>query len=192
MDRLILASTSKYRQQLLKRLAIPFDSFAPNIDESSLINESPLDLVKRLSLSKAHIISINYPNSFVLGSDQIATYNNLIIGKPNNRKNAIKQLSQFSTNKVLFHTSVSLTNQSTKFSETQVSTVAVKFRPLSIKQIENYIDFDKPYDCAGSFKVESLGISLFESVENNDPTSLEGLPLITVMNLLNKANFSFL
>jgi len=191
MDHLILASTSKYRRQLLKQLAIPFESIAPNIDETAFEGEAPLDLVKRLSLSKARIVSKNYSKSFVLGSDQIATYNDLIIGKPNNRKNAIKQLSQFSNNQVIFHTAVSLINGSTNFLETQVSTVVVKFRLLSIKQIEDYLDFDLPYDCAGSFKVESLGISLFESIENNDPTSLQGLPLITVMNLLNKANFNF-
>lgn len=186
-QRLILASSSKYRQTLLARLGLSFKSIAPDIDEKSLPNESPEELVQRLALSKAEIISDQYCDAMVIGSDQVAVFGNQIIGKPGTYDKAFQQLKQFSGNQVIFLTAVALVCQSSLFREFTISEVTVNFKLLNDKQIKNYLLHDKPYDCAGSFKVESMGVSLFDSVCSDDPTSLEGLPLIIVCNLLHRA-----
>lgn len=182
--KIILASSSKYRQNLLSRLQLGFESIAPDTDESIKKNEQPQNFVKRVSLDKAYKIAEEYIDAVVIGSDQIAVFNDQIIGKPGTHQNAFQQLKSFSGNKIDFLTGVAVIIHSKQVEKYRLSKVTVKFKALTEQQIENYLLVDKPYDCAGSFKVESLGISLFESIQSDDPTSLEGLPLITVCNLL--------
>ena len=190
MNSIILASSSKYRQALLSRLAIKFDSISPDVDETPLENETAENLAIRLSELKARSISNNHPNRYVIGSDQVASHNDQLIGKPITYENAFNQLRQFSGGCVFFFTGVTLINKSIDFCQTKVSKVKVEFRNLSDTEIESYLNHDKPFDCAGSFKVESLGISLFESVQSDDPTSLEGLPLISVCRLFRYAGIN--
>ena len=185
--KLILASASTYKKNLLGRLNIPFEVRVPDIDESQLINESPNQLVKRLALSKAQEVSTKSENVWVIGCDQIAVLGNDIIGKPHYKNIAVEQLKKCSDKQVDFITGVALINQSKKQFFYGFSTVEVKFLALSELFINNYLDFDMPFNCAGSFKVESLGISLFEWVKSQDPTSLEGLPLITLCKLFRNA-----
>ncbi len=184
MSSLILASSSKYRQALLSRLGISFECISPAIDETPLSTEAPAELVKRLSVEKANKIAQIHPEKFVIGSDQIAFFENNIIGKPGSFAQAFKQLSKFSGKSIQFLTGVALINRSEKVCSFECSEVTVKFRTLSEQQIGHYLDVEQPFDCAGSFKVEKLGISLFESIHSDDPTSLEGLPLIKVCSLL--------
>jgi len=184
---LILASGSKYKQALLQRLHIPFNAIAADIDESPLSNETAKELAKRLSIAKAQVIAEQHPESWIIGCDQVASCNMQFLNKPDNKDNAIRQLELCSNQEVVFTTGVSLYRHQDQSLNYDSNTVTVKFRELSLPEIESYLDKDKPYDCAGSFKVESLGITLFEWVKSDDPTSLEGLPLITVCRLLRKA-----
>ena len=184
---LILASGSKYKQALLQRLHIPFNAIAADIDESPLSNETAKELAKRLSITKAQVIAEQHPESWIIGCDQVASCNQQFLNKPDNKDNAIRQLQLCSNQEVVFTTGVSLYRHQDQSLNYDSNTVTVKFRELSLPEIESYLDKDKPYDCAGSFKVESLGITLFEWVKSDDPTSLEGLPLITVCRLLRKA-----
>lgn len=190
--KIILASSSKYRQELLARLRIDFDCISPSINEVPLSNEKPQELVKRLSMNKARKVAFDNPNAVVIGSDQIATFNNQIIGKPGNHQRAFRQLKSFSGQQIEFLTGVAVVIHSAKFEKYQLSKVAVKFKDLTDQQIENYLLIDKPYDCAGSFMVESLGVSLFDYVKSDDPTSLQGLPLISVCELLSDAEVSII
>ena len=189
---LILASSSKYRQQLLARLGLPFESIAPDIDESPLPDESPETLVKRLAIEKAEIVSQSHHQALVIGSDQLAVFDGQIIGKPGNLDKAIQQLKNFSGKQIGFLTSVALICHSTNFKDVEISEVTVQFKELNNQQIESYLLKDQPYDCAGSFKIESMGISLFLSVDSQDPTSLEGLPLISLSKMLLKAGVDVL
>ena len=189
---IILASSSKYRKALLSRLTIDFDCLSPEIDETPLLNESAKLLATRLSLQKAKEIAESHIGAWVIGSDQVASSQEQIIGKPNNFANAFEQLKSFSGKSVKFYTAVTLLNMSQEFCMTEVSKVDVFFRNLTDNEIERYLKLEQPYDCAGSFKVESLGISLFESVESSDPTSLEGLPLISLCRLFAKAGLKIL
>ncbi len=188
----ILASSSKYRQALLARLKFSFAAISPEINEQPLVNESAKDLVKRLSIKKANAISNKYPSHLIIGSDQVAVFNQKIIGKPETHENAVKQLQTFSGQEIKFLTGLCVVCKESNTEHYKHSKVTVKFLELTEQQIENYLLNDKPYDCAGSFKVESLGISLFEKVESDDPTSLEGLPLITLCQLLNKCDNNIL
>jgi len=188
--RIILASSSKYRQELLIRLKLDFDCIAPAINEKPLTDESPEELVKRLAISKAKKVANDNPGAVVIGSDQIASFNNQIIGKPGNHQRAFRQLKSFSGQQIEFLTGVAVVIHSEKSEKYQLSKVNVKFKDLTDQQIESYLRIDKPYDCAGSFKVESLGVSLFEYVKSDDPTSLQGLPLISVCKLLSYAEVS--
>jgi len=190
MRKIILASSSQYRSRLLARLNFPFETISPSIDESSISNESAEQMVERLAKSKAKKIAENNSDALIIGSDQVAVFERQIIGKPGNHLNASKQLAEFSSKTVRFITGVALLDSKSFEEFYQQSTVTVTFKQMSSFEIENYLLIDKPYDCAGSFKVESLGISLFESVQSDDPTSLEGLPLITVCQLLSKAGFN--
>jgi len=189
MKKLILASSSEYRRTLLKRLKIPFECQSPNIDETANKNETPHQLVKRLSLAKANIIASKNPNAVVIGSDQVAVFGQRIIGKPGSFDKAFEQLRSFSGELLIFITGVAIVCITTGSEAFEYSQVTVKFKNLSDQHLTDYLIADEPYDCAGSFKVESLGISLFESVQSNDPTSLEGLPLITICRLLGKHNY---
>ncbi len=186
MTRLLLASSSPYRRELLAKLQLPFDWDSPNIDESPNRDELPEHLVLRLASTKAITLASKYPEHLIIGSDQVAVLDQKIIGKPGNHENAFTQLKTFNGNKIIFYTGLCLFNSKTKNCHTHLETYQVYFRQLSDSQIENYLQHDKPYDCAGSFKSEGLGISLFQSMEGRDPNSLIGLPLMALVDLLEK------
>ncbi len=189
MSQLILASSSIYRKQLLQRLGYAFTSTRPDIDETPKTQERPKDLVKRLSFEKANDVAKAHPSAFVIGSDQIAIFEGQIIGKPINYATAKKQLSHFSGQEIEFLTGISLICMEKDINDYQLSKVLVKFRRLSELEITHYLNLDKPFDCAGSFKIEANGIRLFETVKSDDPSSLEGLPLLTVNRMLIDSGF---
>ncbi|GIU14646.1 nucleoside triphosphate pyrophosphatase [Shewanella sp. MBTL60-007] len=183
---IVLASTSPFRQQLLKKLALEFDCCSPDVDETPLENESPTELVSRLAKLKAATGAKQKPNSIVIGSDQVAVINNQIIGKPLNRETAIAQLTAASGQSITFYTGLAVHNGITGAVETIVEPFIVHFRSLTHAQICNYVDLEQPYYCAGSFKSEGLGIALFEKLEGKDPNTLIGLPLISLIDLLHR------
>lgn len=188
---LVLASTSPFRKEILSRLHIAFETFAPLVDESPLENESPSQLVTRLSILKAK--SVKSERALVIGSDQVAVIdNNTILGKPGNHEQAVKQLNQVSGKQVDFLTGLSVINTETDKIQTDVVHFGVKFRPLTSTQIENYLKVDKPYNCAGSFKSEGLGIALLDRMIGSDPTSIIGLPLIRLVRMLEAEDFSII
>ena len=184
---LILASGSKYRKILLRRFDIPFECRAPEIDESTKNNESPVDLVSRLAYEKAECVSNENPQAIVIGSDQIAVFEGQIIGKPGTHLAAKEQLLSFSGQLIEFLTAVSVQCGDTGFEERHIDSTRVSFRHLQVDEIERYLKADTPYDCAGAFMAESLGIVLFESIESDDPTALIGLPLIRTAAMLRRA-----
>jgi septum formation protein len=183
---LILASTSPYRRQLLERLQLPFSVVSPKVDESPLPGETPRELVLRLSERKARAVASNH-QGLIIGSDQAAVLNGEILGKPGNRPNALSQLQKCSGHSVIFHTGLCLLDVGNKKAQLDNVLYEVKFRVLTSEQIERYVDSEQPFDCAGSFKAESLGISLFEYMRGDDPTSLIGLPLIRLTTMLHNA-----
>ncbi|EMT6574034.1 TPA: septum formation inhibitor Maf [Providencia rettgeri] len=184
MKSIILASTSEYRHALLKKLGLPFLAAAPNIDESPVLNESAQALVMRLSHAKAQALAAQYQQHLVIGSDQVCVINNKIVGKPHNFDNAFQQLKSASGNKVTFYTGLCLLDTETGKFDVQCELFHVHFRLLSDAEITNYLLKDEPYQCAGSFKSEGLGISLFERLEGRDPNTLVGLPLILLLEML--------
>ncbi|OPX55263.1 MAF protein [Oceanospirillum multiglobuliferum] len=186
MFSLVLASSSSYRKQLFDKLGLPFIQDSPEIDESPQPNESAETLVKRLALNKAKALSSKHPHSLIIGSDQVAVFRGQIIGKPHTEHNAKKQLSQFSGQSVTFLTGLCLYNSITETSQVEVERFTVHFKALSTAQIDGYIRKEQPLDCAGSFKSEGLGIALFKALEGDDPNSLVGLPLIRLVDMLNK------
>lgn len=181
---LVLASSSPYRRELLTRLRLPFSWSAPNIDESRHNNEDAEALVRRLSLEKAQALSATHPQHLIIGSDQVAVLGSQIIGKPHTAERAREQLVAASGNSVTFLTGLTLLNSATGQLQTDCVPFTVHFRPLSEAQIMRYIATEQPFDCAGSFKAEGLGISLFRSTEGSDSTSLIGLPLIRLVDML--------
>ena len=189
---LILGSSSKYRHELLSRLQWPFETVSPDIDETPLESEQPIELSQRLALQKAHAMAVLHPKAIVIGSDQVADLHGQSLGKPLTHDKAVSQLEMMSGQTVLFHTSVCVCCKETEFSNVFVSTVKVVFKTLSRQTIESYLLKDKPYDCAGSAKSESLGVALLERIESDDPTSLIGLPLIKTTALLALAGLDVL
>jgi septum formation protein len=189
MPRLILASTSSYRRELLSRLRLPFDIARPEVDESPLPGETPLALVQRLSLAKAGVIADRETGAFVIGSDQVAELEGCPLGKPGDRDTAIAQLQAMSGRAVYFRTGVSV-RRAGHAASSEIDTTTVRFRSLTTGEIERYVDAEQPFDCAGSFKSEGLGITLFEAIETVDPTALIGLPLIATARLLRAAGFA--
>ncbi|RBP84618.1 septum formation inhibitor Maf [Marinomonas rhizomae] len=193
---LILGSSSPYRKALLERLKIPFECHSPNIDETPLPQESAVDLVKRLSIAKAHAVGLERQKSnqesdgIIITSDQVAVLNDKILGKPHTEENAIKQLASFSGKKVSFLTGLCVFSQKEQTYQYTLNEYHVHFRQLTIKEITKYVSIEQPLDCAGSFKCEGLGICLFEKMEGNDPNSLIGLPLISLSHLLRKIGVS--
>lgn len=185
--KIILASSSSYRQSILKKLHISFTCVAPNIDESPVLNETISEQVARLAKYKALAIATqeSHINSYVIGSDQLASFNGKILGKPGNFDNAKQQLSLFSGQTVRFHTGLCLVHSVSDQLIQVVETFDVTFKVLTVKQISTYLQIEKPYDCAGSFKCEGLGIALFESLNGRDPNTLIGLPLIALIDLFN-------
>lgn len=186
MRKLLLASSSPYRQQLLQKLQLDFESCAPDIDESRLPNESAYEMVERLAIAKAHKLAGQYPQHLIIGSDQVACLGQEILGKPLEFNRAFTQLSQCRGREVVFLTGLCLHNAATGQTQSSVESYKVKFKDLTDQQITNYLKREEPYDCAGSFKVEGLGISLFDALEGEDPNSLIGLPLIALIRMLNK------
>lgn len=188
MMRLVLASTSSYRRELLGRLRLPFEVARPDTDETPLAGEAPVALVQRLAAAKALAVSSRFPGAWVLGSDQVAEFDGVALGKPGTRERAVAQLAAMSGREVAFHTGISLVDAgATRLSA--LDTTVVRFRTLDAAGIERYVDAELPFDCAGSFKSEGLGIALFESIESQDPTALVGLPLIATARLLRQAGF---
>jgi len=186
---LILASTSLYKKMLLQRLQLQFTCEPPEIDEKPLDGESPWAMAQRLAEQKAHAVSAKFPNTLVIGADQVADLDGKIMGKPRNHLRAVEQLSAQSGQKVRFHSGVSIVKTSPEgkiTNKTKINTTEVQFRILSQQQIERYLQIEQPYDCAGSFKSEGLGISLFQRIDSNDPSSLIGLPLIDLCSMLSE------
>jgi septum formation protein len=181
---LILASSSPYRQELLNKLGLAFESISPDIDETALDNETPTALVSRLALEKAQAVAANHHKSLIIGSDQVAVIGDSIITKPHDHERARLQLRQSSGTSVTFLTSLCLYNSLSHEHQLIVEPFTVDFLTLSDEQIENYLLKEKPYNCAGSFKAEGLGITLFSRLHGDDPNSLIGLPLIQLIAML--------
>jgi septum formation protein len=188
----ILGSTSVYRRELLSRLRIPFDVQAPEVDETPIRGESPLQLAQRLALAKAHAVAQKFPESVVIGSDQVADLDGLSLGKPGNFERATLQLRQMRGKTVVFQTAVAVVCHATGFVAQDCAAVNVVFRDLMDDEITAYLLAETPYDCAGSAKSEGLGIALLASIGNDDPTALVGLPLIRTCNMLRAAGVELL
>ena len=184
---LVLASSSPYRRELLARLRLPFSWSAPAIDESRQPDEDAESLVRRLSLEKAQALSGRFDNHLIIGSDQVAILDNQILGKPHSLERAREQLLAASGNSVTFLTGLCLLNSATGLQQTDCIPFTVHFRQLSEAQITRYLQAEQPFDCAGSFKAEGLGVSLFRSTEGSDSNSLIGLPLIRLVDMLHAA-----
>lgn len=190
--KLILASTSPFRKAILDKLGVQFDTLSPEVDETALNNETPQELVERLSIAKAKAVAIKVSDSLVIGSDQVSVINGEIIGKPHTHENAVTQLQNASGKTVTFYTGLCLYNSETQKYQSEVVPFDVIFRKLSTNQIESYLHKEQPYNCAGSFKSEALGIVLFEKLIGDDPNTLMGLPLIRLVKMLEQENFSIL
>ena len=188
----VLGSTSRYRRELLSRLGLPFEVAAPDVDETPLTGESPRELALRLALAKARAVAKRFPQAVVIGSDQVADLAGQPLGKPGEHARAVQQLRQMRGQTVVFQTALAVVCQATGFEQVDLAPVKVLFRPLSDDEIENYLQAEKPYDCAGSAKSEGLGIALLESIENDDPTALVGLPLIRTARMLRAAGVRLL
>ncbi|MGA9855928.1 MAG: Maf family nucleotide pyrophosphatase [Gammaproteobacteria bacterium] len=181
---LVLASTSPYRRALLERLSPNFVCDPPRVDETQLSPEAPAALVRRLAYAKAKAVAVRHPQSLVIGSDQVAALDDTVVGKPGSHARAITQLSTVSGRLVSFYTAVCVLDTRNQQHHEHLDTTHVRFRQLSTVEIERYLQVEQPYDCAGSFKSEGLGISLFDAIESEDPTALIGLPLIGLCRLL--------
>jgi MAF protein len=184
MKKLILGSTSPFRKEILAKLNLPFDCAKPNIDESSFENESPVELVERLAIEKAKAVANEYPDALIIGSDQVALCDGEILGKPHNFENAVKQLEKFSNKTVVFYTGLCVYDSGLDYTTALIEPFLVHFKELSSAEVVNYLHAEQPYNCAGSFKSEGLGICLFEKLEGDDPNTLIGLPLIKLAALL--------
>jgi septum formation protein len=182
--KLILASSSPYRRELLERLKIPFEVIAPEVDETPRPGEAPEALVGRLAVEKARKIAATHPGALVIGSDQVAVYNGKIVGKPHNHDQAVKQLREASGCTITLYTGLALVNADTGRTQSEAIPYRVTFRLLTDAQIENYLHQEQPYSCAGSVKAEGLGIALLEKFDGDDPNTLVGLPLIRLVRML--------
>lgn len=181
---LVLASSSAYRRELLGRLAVAFVTDSPDLDEERLPEERASDLVKRLSIEKARVVGERHPKSLVIGSDQVVIMADDILGKPGDFAANVTQLTRASGRRIEFRTGLCLLNTETGRMQSEVEKFAVTFRRLATSQIESYVRKERPYDCAGGFKSEGLGVALFESMQGADPTALVGLPLIRLVEML--------
>ncbi len=183
---IVLASSSTYRKALIARLGIHCATIAPDIDEQPLSDEAPAETALRLAQAKACKIAEIESTALIIGSDQVAVLNDSLIGKPGNHAAATQQLQAMSGKTVVFHTALCLLNAATNSVQFANVPTTVRFRALSAEQIERYLRQDRPYDCAGSAKIEALGITLVDQVESDDPTALIGLPLIALVTMLQK------
>jgi septum formation protein len=184
---LILASTSRYRRDLLQRLGVPFDCIAPEADEARLPDEPAAAMASRLARLKAEAVAARHPRALVIGSDQVALRGQDILGKPGTVERCREQLRSSSGKEVVFLTAVHVIDGMAGRSESHVDRTVVKFRELSDAEIDRYIERDQPLDCAGGFKAEALGIALFDRIESVDPTGLTGLPLSWLCGALRRA-----
>lgn len=189
---LVLASTSPFRKAILEKLHIPFDTASPEVDESVLPGESPEQLVARLSEAKARAVASRFADALIIGSDQVAVVDGQILSKPGVHEKAVAQLKRASGKRVSFLTGLCLLNTKSNRAQVDVVPFNVIFRQLSEAQIENYLRKEQPYNCAGSFKSEGLGIALFERLEGSDPNTLIGLPLIRLIKMLESEGFPVL
>ena len=189
MPRLVLASTSRYRRDLLSRLGLPFDVERPDVDETAADDESPTSLALRLAAAKAAEVSARHPGAWVIGSDQVADLAGRPLGKPGTRDAAIAQLTAMSPHAIRFRTAVCVVRDGAPVGHA-LDTTTVRFRRLSAEEIARYVDAEQPLDCAGSFKSEGLGVTLFDAIENSDPNALVGLPLIATARLLRDAGYA--
>jgi len=182
--KLILASSSLYRRELLSRLMIPFEVKIPDVDETPRPGETPEQLVERLAIAKAQAIVAHEPDALIIGSDQVAVHDRQIVGKPLTHERAVEQLKTASGKAVSLYTGLALVNSASGRVQSEVVPFRVVFRPLSESQIENYLRKEQPYHCAGSVKSEGLGVALLERFEGDDPATLIGLPLIRLVRML--------
>lgn len=188
----VLGSTSRYRRELLSRLNIPFEVASPEVDETPLPGEAPRDLALRLARAKARAVATKFPDAAVIGSDQVADLDGEPLGKPGTHARAVLQLQRMRGRTVIFQTALAVVCQATGFEQVDLAAVKVRFRDLSDAEIEAYLRAETPYDCAGSAKSEGLGIALLESIDNDDPTALVGLPLIRTCRMLRAAGVPLL
>ncbi len=184
--KLVLASTSPFRRALLEKLGLPFETAAPRIDESRRPGESPTELVKRLAHDKAQAVAATYKNALVIGSDQVACLDDQILGKPGTVEKAVAQLTAMSGRRVTFHTGLCLWNSASGDFQLAREDYHVHFRKLDEDQIRRYVEKEQPLNCAGSFKSEGFGITLFRRLDGDDPNSLIGLPLIRLVEMLGR------
>lgn len=189
-QKLVLASTSAFRKQLLEKLHLDFSTANPQVNEDELPGETAIQLVKRLAIAKAQAVTTDFPNALIIGSDQVCLNNGKILGKPGNFEKAFQQLKAASGQHVTFYTGLALVNSKTGNIQSLVETFDVYFRELSDQMIINYLNKEQPYNCAGSFKSEGLGISLFSRFDGKDPNSLIGLPLISLIEFLDNEGMS--
>jgi septum formation protein len=185
-QRLVLGSSSIYRHELLRRLQIPFEVYNPEIDETPLAEESPDTTALRLAAAKTRMVAVSHPDALIIGADQVAVLGGIQLGKPLNHANATQQLRLIRGKEVVFHTALSLLNSDKDNMQTRLVSSRVKFRKLSDQQIDNYLDREQPYHCAGSAKLEGLGIALIEHIVSEDPSALIGLPLIALVEMLTR------
>jgi septum formation protein len=191
LPRLILASSSAYRKELLARLQLPFDVAVPDIDESPLAGETPSATALRLARQKAAAVAERHPGCLVIGSDQVATLDDEQIGKPGNHAAALAQLQKMRGREVVFHTALCLWDGRDNSAQVQDIQTIVRFRDLADAELDAYLRIEQPYDCAGSAKNEALGIAILERIDSSDPTALTGLPLIALTGMLRQAGVSF-
>ncbi len=186
---LVLGSSSPFRKQLLEKLMVPFETVNPDVDESPLAGESPIELVERLAIEKAKAVAVNYPNSLVIGSDQVALHGDEVVGKPHTHDRAVEQLRTASGKEIKLYTGLALINSTSGSIQSEVIPFTVHFKTLSAEVIESYLRKEQPYNCAGSVKSEGLGIALFERFEGDDPNALIGLPLIRLVAMLENEGY---
>ncbi|HHJ80701.1 MAG TPA: septum formation inhibitor Maf [Candidatus Tenderia electrophaga] len=187
---LVLASSSPFRRELLDKLGLKFVCDSPDIDETAQPNETPQQLVARLAQEKAKAVATRHPDALIIASDQCAVLEGNVLGKPGNHQTAVQQLQAASGKKVQFLTSLALFNSGTGNLQIEVCPFSVYFRTLSHTEIEGYLNKEQPYNCAGSFKSEGLGITLFQRLQGDDPNTLIGLPLIRLTAMLGKEGIS--
>ena len=186
---LILGSSSPFRKMLLERLMVPFETANPDIDESSHDDETPIELVERLAIEKAQAVAAQYPNSLIIGSDQVALHGEEVVGKPHTHERAVEQLRSASGKKITLYTGLALINSESGNIQSEVIPFTVHFKVLSDSVIESYLRKEEPYNCAGSVKSEGLGIALMKRFDGDDPNALIGLPLIRLVAMLENENY---
>ena len=187
--KIVLGSSSPFRKMLLERLMVPFETANPDIDETAKAGETPIELVERLAIEKAQAVAPLYPNSLIIGSDQVALHGDEVVGKPHTHERAVEQLRSASGKQITLYTGLALINSETGSVQSEVIPFTVHFKTLSEQVIESYLRKEEPYNCAGSVKSEGLGIALFERFDGDDPNALIGLPLIRLVAMLENENY---